>query len=526
MRNTKRSYDTTIDDGKSRILTDWAFLGLLLFTAAIRIFQALNTYVIELDSYTIIETAKTFGNLSSLSPMDLAVRTHPLFPLLMALFSRCGIEYETAGQALSIFFGTITVVPVYLATRAAYGRRVGLISMFLFSVHPYLVVNASNVLRDSTSTFLLVSTFYAAWKGLEETKDRYLVLSGIFAALAYLTKAEGLFAIVIVLAYIWTRGLFKKEMTIGRRIRATFSFSTIPLAATVFLVAIFSLKSGSFTLSFSKPLAGLANAVALADVVNATENNLSVLGGFSSGFLFFDRASALMFILFEAVTAVYAALMAINLMRFKEKRFLMPIEHYYLFVVAGLLTLDFAYFSILHLFSRRYLLAVVILLMGFAGFGMNRIIEWLEKADERIRKNGRAIPFKTGVILLIVIAFIVGSVMQTKRYWEYRKSSLKSAGLYIHSRSGDAAKILSDDPRVAYYANGVNTPLSEKALKRIAAKPAGKCPYNYIIFYYSENLSMYYRYRTSLAHTGFREISIPLADGVHKIIILGCTKNR
>jgi hypothetical protein len=519
----ERFLDTTIDDEKNNITTDGAFYALFLLTAAIRIFQSVNTYVIEIDSYTIIETAKTFSNFGSLSLMDFAVGTHPLFPFMMALLAHCGIGYEIAGESLSIFFGTITAVPIYLAGRAAYGRKAGLLAVFLFAVHPYLVVNAASVLRDSTSTFFLVSTFYMAWRGLSEDKDRYLFLSGVLAALAYLTKAEGLFAIIIVPAYIWTKDLFNNKMTIGRRVRATFSFSIISLIVVGFLVVIFSIKSGYFTLSFSKP--GRTDAAAL-ESVKSMANDLSVLGGFSSGFLFVDIALVFILMFSEAVTVVYIAIMAVNLVRFKEKLSLMPIERYYLFVVSGLLVFDFAYFIILHIFSRRYLLTVVILLMGFAGYGMKRIFEGLGNVDERLKQKGRSIRIRTCVILLIVITFIVGSGLQTKGYWQYNKSALKDAGVYIRSRAGGAVKILSDDPRVAYYADGTTTSLSEEALKKALAGGSATCPYDYIVIYYEENLPLYDTHRAALNDAGFREISIPVGEGAQKITVLECTKHR
>ena len=214
-----------------------------------RLFQSLNTSVIEPDSYLIIETAKTLGSPGSLSLMDFAVNVHPLFPLLMALISKFGIGYEESGKALSILFGTLTLFPVYLASRKAYGRRVGRYSAFLFAIHPYLFVNASNVLRDSTSIFLIVMTFFIAWKAFDEKKDRYLILAGLTASLAYLTKAEGLFCMIAVLAYIWMRDPQGKQATIRGRARSTLSFASISLTVAVSLIIIFSIKAQAFRLT-------------------------------------------------------------------------------------------------------------------------------------------------------------------------------------------------------------------------------------------------------------------------------------
>jgi hypothetical protein len=66
VRYIKAAYRITdeADDGASAF--DRVFFLLLVFAFAVRLFQSLNTCVIEPDSCLIIETAEKFGDLGSL----------------------------------------------------------------------------------------------------------------------------------------------------------------------------------------------------------------------------------------------------------------------------------------------------------------------------------------------------------------------------------------------------------------------------------------------------------------------------
>ena len=497
---------------------DGVFVTLLVFAFAVRLFQSLNTHIIEPDSCMIIETAGAFGSFGSLSFKDLAVVVHPLFPLLTALIGRCGIGYETAGRALSILFGTLTLFPVYLASKDTYGRKVGRYSAFLFAIHPYLFVNASNVLRDSTSIFLIVMTFFIAWKGFEKKRNRYLVLAGFTAALSYLTKAEGLFCIIAVLLYIWMRDPRGKQTTVREKAGATLAFSIFSLTAAMFLIIVFSLKVGSVSFNPGKPLE-LTSLFSPSPLGFGDE--LKVLGKLTTGVTAVDMITAFFFVFFEAVFTVYILFLGTNIIRFWTKKALSPIERYWLFIVIALLILDFIYFVQVHTFSRRYFLVVVVLLMGFMGYGLRL----LQERFETLVRNWKRSKLLLGTLaVLFVIVMITGGLIKGSYYWEPEKVSLKIAGRYILSHAGAGKTILTDDPRIAYYADGVFLKLTKETLLETTGDNNGACPCDFIAFTHSESSSLYSKYKERIADSGFIDCAVSLPAGSKSVIIVECTK--
>jgi hypothetical protein len=520
VRYIKAAYRITdeAEDGASAF--DRVFFLLLVFAFAVRLFQSLNTCVIEPDSCLIIETAEKFGDLGSLSLMDFAVNVHPLFPLLMALVGKFGIGYEEAGKALSILFGTLTLFPVYLASRKAYGLRVGRYSAFLFAIHPYLFVNASNVLRDSTSIFLIVTTFFIAWKAFDEKKDRYLILAGLTASLAYLTKAEGLFCIVAVLAYIWMRDPQGKLTTIRGRVVSTLSFASVSLTLAASLIIIFSMKAHGFSLNPGKPLATIS---LFTQSLPGFSNEFKVLGEAATGITVLDMLTAFLFTFFEAVFTVYILFLGINTVRIWTGKALSPVERYYLFIVIALLILEFIYFSQVHVFSRRYFLSVVVLLMGFMGYGLRLLQARVENLFGR--RNGSALYLRILMVIFVGV-MLTGALIKGSYYWEPEKVSLKVAGRYILSHAGDERIILTDDPRIAYYANGTYLKLTKNTLLKGTRENAGACRYDYIAFSRGDNLLLYEKYKERIADSGFIDRAVPLPPGSKNVIVLECSKKQ
>jgi hypothetical protein len=520
VRYIKAAYKINDEANDGTSTFDGVFFLLLVFAFAVRLFQSLNTCVIETDSCMIIETAKTLGNLGSLSFMDFAVNVHPLFPLLIALISKCGIGYEESGKALSILFGTLTLFPVYLASKKAYGRRVGGYSAFLFAIHPYLFVNASNVLRDSTSIFLIVMTFFIAWKAFEEKKDRYLVLAGLTASLAYLTKAEGLFCMIAVLAYIWMRDPQGKMTSIRGRARSTLSFASISLTVAVSLIIMFSVKAHSFSLNPGKPLGAIS---LFSQSLMGSNAEMEVLGGLATGITPVDMITTFLLIFLEAVFAVYILFLGLNVVRFWTRKALSPIERYYLFIVIALLILEFIYFSQVHVFSRRYFLSIVVLLMGFMGYGLRLLQARVENLVGR--RNGSALYLRS-LIVIFASVMIIGALIKGSYYWEPKKVSLKVAGRYILSHAGDEKIILTDDPRIAYYANGTYLKLTKHTLLKGTRKNAGVCLYDFIVFAHAENIALYEKYDGRIADSGFVDLEVQLPPGSKNVIILECSKKQ
>ncbi len=123
---------------------------------------------------------------------------HPMYPLAIAACHQgLGIADDPAGwqaaaQCASVVAGTLLVVPLYLVALELFGAGGAWLGVLLF----YLVPTTGHVLADvmSEATFLLWWTagFYAALRFLRDGAFGWLVPALAGAALAYLTRPEGL----------------------------------------------------------------------------------------------------------------------------------------------------------------------------------------------------------------------------------------------------------------------------------------------------------------------------------------------
>lgn len=137
----------------------------------------------------------------------------PLYPMLMGLASKLGLESLTAHQMISVVLGTGVVVVAALLARRAAGPRAAVLAAGLAAVYPiFLITDAS--LRSETLFALLVGvTLLAAYAAAERPTWRRYAGLGALVALASLTRAEGLWLLVVLVAPLaWQAGR-------GRRIR-------------------------------------------------------------------------------------------------------------------------------------------------------------------------------------------------------------------------------------------------------------------------------------------------------------------
>ncbi|OGS22579.1 MAG: hypothetical protein A2252_03100 [Elusimicrobia bacterium RIFOXYA2_FULL_39_19] len=112
------------------------------------------------------------------------------------------------GRLLSVFFGTATILILYLTVKKAYNKTTGLISAGLLSITGIHVINSFYVRPDVIMLFFVSLSVYFAVKILsgENTTGNYL-LAGIFIGLGTATKLSGaVYGIVPFVAHFLVPG--------------------------------------------------------------------------------------------------------------------------------------------------------------------------------------------------------------------------------------------------------------------------------------------------------------------------------
>jgi hypothetical protein len=187
----------TAAGGKRRTLFVAGLLGLAI---VLRGSLWLRIPILWPDGVVYLEMARSFSK--GLWAEGLAGIYHPLYPLLIGLLHRLiGVfglapPRETVAGLLSVFLGSATLLPLYLLVRRMADGKTAIIAAVLLALQPYAVRWSAEVMSDSVFLFFL---YLSIWLGAEVclTSRVFLALpAGMTAALAYLTRPEGLIAIL------------------------------------------------------------------------------------------------------------------------------------------------------------------------------------------------------------------------------------------------------------------------------------------------------------------------------------------
>ena len=167
-------------------------------------------------------------------------RMPPLYIWFLALGEYSGIGAAAAGVLVSLFAGTLILIPVFLVSRKIFGDKVGLVSAFLVATHPYLIRLSTEVMRDALFLFLIFSAIaFAAYAADQPGVSRKWYLAGACAGLAAMTRSEGTFFIAAVCIWILLEAalqvrkggllvLLKKDTGLLLCVLAGFLLMTVP----------------------------------------------------------------------------------------------------------------------------------------------------------------------------------------------------------------------------------------------------------------------------------------------------------
>lgn len=119
-------------------------------------------------------------------PYHLDTYFHPLFTA--GLFILGG---ELLVKASSALLGLLTGLMLFLFVRRVYGLEAGVLSALLLVSIPSFITYSVLVYVDVLFVLLTISSLYMLYRALSERNQRYLVLAGLLAGFAALTKETG-----------------------------------------------------------------------------------------------------------------------------------------------------------------------------------------------------------------------------------------------------------------------------------------------------------------------------------------------
>ena len=174
-----------------RIKLELAFMFLLITSA-------LLLRVKNIDSYPVMSADGTGYALAgkrlihSFNLRDVGGVMPPFYQFMIGLFDLLIDNLEMAARSVSVFFSTMTIVPLYLLARRYFGASVAAGAALLYVFLPFMHSMSGIDLSEPTYTFMMLTGLYLAVTGMTEKSKFTLFISGLFIGLAYLTRPEAL----------------------------------------------------------------------------------------------------------------------------------------------------------------------------------------------------------------------------------------------------------------------------------------------------------------------------------------------
>jgi hypothetical protein len=125
-----------------------------------------------------------------------------VYPILLMLLHRLGLDWIVAGKLWGVLIGTALVLPMFDWLRRMFDERIATAAVFLYAVHPKIIESTAEPIREVTFWFLFVLCLDLFWRCARERKWWQFIAAGASLALALHTRIEAWFLLVPLGAWI------------------------------------------------------------------------------------------------------------------------------------------------------------------------------------------------------------------------------------------------------------------------------------------------------------------------------------
>ncbi len=130
-----------------------------------------------------------------------SARWPPVFPFVLAPFYALFGSEPTTGELVNAVIGAACVPLIFLLVRRVFGRREALVAAALLALFPGQILYTDLLLAETVFAFELLVFFVLL--AILPINWRSAALLGVVIGLAALTRGEGIFLAVVVLAVWW-----------------------------------------------------------------------------------------------------------------------------------------------------------------------------------------------------------------------------------------------------------------------------------------------------------------------------------
>jgi len=116
-----------------------------------------------------------------------------IYPMVLSGLHRLGFDWIFAAKLWGVLTGTALVLPLFDWLRRMFDKRIALVAVFLYAVHPRIVEPTVEPLRESTFWLFFVLCLDLFWRAAREHRWWQFAAGGLSLALALHTRMEGWF---------------------------------------------------------------------------------------------------------------------------------------------------------------------------------------------------------------------------------------------------------------------------------------------------------------------------------------------
>jgi len=205
---------------------------IILLGFAIRLFSFHYTYIINPDGVLYIHQARAIYYDIKDSILTCSMRYLSNYSILIVLAYKIFGDWVVAAKSVSLFFGTITLIPLYFLLDRFFKKEIALVATLAFALIPIFVAKSVDVVRDPIYWFFSVLGLYLFVSQIEKRNYLYLILSSLFFLMAAWARIEAILFVLASLIFIF----FVRQ---DRKIQRSFIFA-IPVVL-VLLLGIFGI---------------------------------------------------------------------------------------------------------------------------------------------------------------------------------------------------------------------------------------------------------------------------------------------
>ena len=202
----------------------------------VRLFACHYTFIVNPDGVLYIHQARAiyYGQWESLTSWSMSYLS--IYPVFITGAYTIFHDWIVAARSVSVFFGSITLIPLYFLFRRFFDRNISLLSLLVFALIPVLVVRSADVVRGPVYWFFLILGLYYFIIHIDSRRYRlHLVLSCLCFLMAAWARTEAVLPIIGSCFYLLA---FKQEKRLRKAV--VFVLPVLLVILFVFLSPVFS----------------------------------------------------------------------------------------------------------------------------------------------------------------------------------------------------------------------------------------------------------------------------------------------